>query len=463
MRHVLLISLFALGLWACSDDRGGNSPVASPETMTFEAVMGGAVMHYTLPGDQNVVGINVRYRNAFGDDMLRVGSSSCDSLTLIGFKEAQIGVPAQVTLSYRDGRESQPVDVTFDTADSAPVSFLNTVECYPNWGGFALTYDVPEGAKGMAHVFYLGDDPLSNQADTILVKSFYLEDTGGSKFASFEMTQEDIEEATVVVRIEDFLGYMVGEKSWPNISVLEMNKLDKSNFEFYCDNAQVDADFRFGPQYLFDGDTKGEILFAEPGFNTFLAGPDAFGDNAHPMYIDMKEDRYMASIRLYNMFKISSTTNLPYNRPPLMWTGPYNASPAGVVKTYNDNEMPCEVTIYGLKDNGASPASYGDINALEGWVRIGYFKQEKTTPEAERWCLHTWSGSNPLALSTLEAVKALPDEYMDVLTPIFEQSEGGCRYLKIVINDCFNTRYSGVPYDNVDKYVMFHELEVYTD
>ena len=463
MRHLLLILLLAFGLWACRDDEGGKGPVASPENMTFKAMTGGAVMHYTLPADQNVVGINVRYKNAFGEDMLRVGSSACDSLTLIGFKEAQNSIPARVTMSYRDGRESQPVDVTFDTDDSAPVTFIKTVECHPNWGGFALTYDVPEGANGMVHVFYLGIDPISNKADTILVNSFFLENSGGPTFASFDMTQ-DIDAPTVVVRVEDFLGYMVGEKSWADVPNLKMNKLDKSNFEFYCDNAQVDATYRFGPEYLFDGDTKGEILFREKGFNTFLAGPDAFGEFAHPMYIDMKEDRWTASVRLYSLLKISNGINSPL--PPLMWTGAYGSSPAGLVKTYNDNEMPCEVTVYGLPDNGAAAPAYTDLNSLDGWVEIGYFKQDKATPNAQRWCVYTWIGVSwptPPVFTTLEAVQAQPAEYMDILTPINQQSATGCRYLKIVINDCFNTAAMGAPMANTDKYAMFHELEVYTD
>ncbi len=461
MKHILLIALLLPAMWACKDDKVGDRPAASPERMTFEPMTGGAVMRYTLPADQSITGVNVRYRSAFGQDMLRVGSSTCDSLTLIGFKEAQTGVTAQVTMSYADGRESQPVDVTFDTADSGPVSFIKNVECFPNWGGFSLRYDIPAEAAGMAHVFYLGTDPVSRQADTIWIDSFYLEETRETGMTNYTM-QQDIAAPTVVVRVEDFFGYMVGEKTWEGVENLQdMKKLDKSNFEFHCDNAQVNTTYHFGPEYLFDGDTKGERLFNEEGFFTFMAGPDAWGEFAHPMYIDMKENRWAASIRLYSLLKVSGT-----KLPNIMWGGPYASSPAGLVKTYNDNEMPCWITLYGLPDNGAAAPDYATLNSLDGWVTLGSYKQDKATPNDQRWCVFTWIGQSwptPPTFSSLAAVQAQPAEYMEVVTPTYQQGTAGCRYLKIVIHECYNCMFNFATYDNTDKIVMFHELEVYTD
>ncbi|MFR7808814.1 MAG: hypothetical protein ACLU4N_05800 [Butyricimonas faecihominis] len=54
--------------------------------------------------------------------------------------------------------------------ESAPLESLLTrkilallpfeqLEVKPSWNGFMLTYDVPQNANGMAHVFYIGKDP----------------------------------------------------------------------------------------------------------------------------------------------------------------------------------------------------------------------------------------------------------------------------------------------------------------
>ena len=85
-------------------------------------------MHYKLPSDGDILYIRVRYKDAFGKSMICSGSYACDSLVLLGFNEAQKGVSAQVTLCNNDDLESEPVEVTFDTRDSGPVSFFDHLE-----------------------------------------------------------------------------------------------------------------------------------------------------------------------------------------------------------------------------------------------------------------------------------------------------------------------------------------------
>ena len=451
MRHILFLSLLILGLWSCNDDEDKVVITDLPENaFSFKPITGGAVMHYILPSDPDIVGIKVRYQNAFGEEMLREGSCTCDSLTLPGFKEAQHHIPARVTLSYYNGGESQPFDVTFSTADSGPVAFMKTVGCHPNWEGFSLNYQVPAGATGIVHVFYLGTDPVTHLPDTLLIDSFFLEETkeeGG--FASYKM-QQDIAAPTVVVRVEDFLGYMVDEKVWENIEKMSMKKLDAQYYDFYCDNSQEDTEYKLGVEYLFDGDTKGVVCFEDKRFHSFLAGPDAAGENAHPMYIDMRKNCLAASVRLYNLYKNSAGLN---------W---YNMGKGALCKTYNENELPCEVTLYGLKDNGVTPSSYEELNAMEGWVKIGSFKEDKGTNATDRWCKHTWYDKDWTQGLSLAELKEAEPEYMEIVMPVFGQEEG-YRYLKMVINETFVSAIMGDFYLNAEHYVQFHELEVYTN
>ncbi len=454
MKHILLISLLIWGLWGCSDDDGlvvdlpGNA-------FSFRPIAGGAVMQYALPSDPNIVGVNVRYRNAFGVETLRGGGIACDTLTLIGFKEAQSKVPAQVTLAYCNGAESQPIDVNFSTLDSGPVSFMKTVNCYSNWEGFSLSYHVSEGAKGMAHVFYLGTNPFTHLPDTVLVNSFFLEESEEEEeFVSYKIKQ-DIDDLTVVVKVEDFLGYMVDTKVWTGIKNVRMQKLEPNNFGFWCDNSVEDPEWKLGVQYLFDGDTKGVVCFEDKKYHSFLAGPDAAGEYAHPMYIDLKENRLTASVRLYNLFR---------NESGLNW---FDQGKAALANVYNENEMPCEMTVYGLKDNGKTPSSYNDWDALEGWKKIGTFKQDKGTAQNDRWCKYTWNISDVASMSnglSLVELRDAEESYMEAIVPVYGQEEG-YRYLKIVINEVFSLSLpiNERTYGNTDKYVQFHELEVYTN
>ena len=249
--YVLLVAIF---IAACSKSEDSTFLTdISEDVFSFKPIAGGVIMHYNLPADPEVMGICVRYKDAFGSDMLRTASSICDSIILIGFNEAQSNVPAVVTLCRRDGVESNPINITFETKDSGPIAFMNNVQVKSGWNGFTVAYNNPENSKGMAHVFYLGINPRTNEPDTILISSFNLEE--GEDFIVYQPKQES-GKYDIVIRAEDFRGHMVKERVWENIDAITTSKLDASEFEFVCDNIVTSEKDKIGLQYLFDGDTK---------------------------------------------------------------------------------------------------------------------------------------------------------------------------------------------------------------
>lgn len=459
MRNIVLILCLIWGCWGCSDEKGRIFVDLPQEAFTFRPIAGGAVMHYILPDDPDIVGVNVRYKNARGEDMLRVGSVTCDSLKLIGFDEAVVNVPAEVTLYYCDDRESQPIEIAFSTLDSGPVAFLKNVEVVSNWGGFVLKFSNAAETSGMAHVYYLGIDPITQLEDTIRIESFTLQETDGEQYVPYKLQQTDIENPTIIIRAEDYRGYMLPERIWENVQFLEMKKLDPQYFTFYCDNSIEDDKIdMLGVKYLFDGDTKGLIQWDYPGkCYSFIAGPDAAGDAAHPMYIDLKEDRTLGEFRIYTM--------LLHANSPTFGDLRINdfSMPSGVIYIYNENEMPREITLYGLPDDGATPATYEELNALENWEEIGHFEQELSTTPKDRWCYGCSSDYGHYPFSR-EELMAAEDRYLYISIPATGEQY---RYLKIVINEVFNLSgyldtYSR-NYANTKNYVNFHELEIYTD
>lgn len=456
MRNILLL-LLIIGLWACDDDKSGFVVVDLPDNVfSFKPMTGGAIMHYILPEDPGIVGIRVRYKDEHGKDMLRAASSTCDSVKLVGFNEATSNIPAQVSFCYYDDRESQPFDVTFSTADSGPVTFIKNVEVLSNWGGFTLRYSNPPETTGMAHVFYLGFNPVTNLPDTILMTSFLLQETTGTEEVNYQIKQ-GVDSYTIILRVEDFRGSMVDERTWTDVEKYEMLKLAPEDFSFYCDNSIEDPIDKLGVEYLFDGDTKGLICFQAGNRNkccSFLAGPDGAGEHAHPMYLDLKKNTIVAATRFYSMLK---------NVAGPTWYDMQNGGMGGLCYVYNENELPCDVTLYGIKDDGKAPASYQDMNSLEGWEELGTFKQEKKlNPYTERWCNYSWNAMQYTALNE-EQLREAEAEFMEILVPLHIQEGRGYRYLKIVVNDVFATAAEMPKYNNVDNYVQFHELEVYTE
>ncbi|MDE7073972.1 MAG: DUF4959 domain-containing protein [Odoribacter sp.] len=426
MKYIYRFLFLLFGIAACSDDdQGGFKTMMSEKDITFKPIAGGAVMYYKLPAGLDIYTIQVKYTDAFGNDIRREASYLCDSIVLDGFTEARRQVPAFISLLNLEGQASAALEVAFETADAVPVAFFAEAEVIPAWDGFQLTYKPQEKATGYAHVFYVGINPHTQKQDTLLLKTFPITKEGDTH--TFTLQQKS-NTNTVVVRTEDFRGNRVKQQVWKNVEAYKMEQMNPSDFEFLdpLGMSMEDENYAVGIKYLFDGDKKGERCLGVSGdlYYTFLSKPGAVGKH---WIVDLQEEKVPASVRLYGMFRVG-------NRG-WIWGNKYA------------NKVPNEMTIYGSndKDDDAS------------WEKIGYFHQfpEANTEEDNwaYWCDQYLNGMGAVELHHLEGkapncmnvdIKASPNRY---------------RYLKLEVNSVFKNM--GWGDTNPSQYVTFHELEVY--
>lgn len=448
----LIAPLLTFFIVSCSDEDNTFKADISPSSFSFKPVTGGAMMYYRLPDDPQIVGIHARYKDAYGKEILRTGSHLCDSLELPGFNKAEQNISVSLTVFHQDGTESEPVKASFSTYDSGPIAFIKNADVMSNWDGFTVKYETPAGTKGMVHVFYLGTDPLTGKPDTLLINSFNLEETSEPVYRNFTIKQ-DVKTPIVVLRAEDYRGNMVAEETYTGVECMEKTKLNPDKFSFYCDNAVIDTMNTLSlvaPKYLFDGDSKGLFNYEVSGMSTrihsFIAGPNAEGPNAHPMYIDMKNNHVTGSVRLYSIIQSSQ--------------GPIWIVYSQWLMFFDDTPMyPCNIDIYGAKDDGDHTAMESkDMEKLQ-WVKLSNYSQDKNTPYEKRWCAHTSCNSYP-KVQTYEELLEMDPDYVDILIPA-EGQKDGYRYLKLVVNETFEKVQGNIggPWDG---YVTFSELEVYT-
>lgn len=433
MKRILILLWTVCLFWGCQDDENFFGASMSGEDISFKPVAGGAVMHYQLPSDSDVLAIRVRYQDAYGQNVLRTGSYACDSVLLTGFNEAQQGIKASVTLCDRAGNESTPIDVSFDTKDSGPILFFNELKINPAWEGFQLSYDISEQAEGMAHVFYVGTNPETQKLDTLPLTSFMFRE--GSDTLSFKL-QQQVDKITVVVRTEDInKGHIVKQMVYPDVKSYNIELLPATEYTF-SDPEELsieDETVKLSKDYLFDGDTKGLIPLGldvnECG--TYLAGPNAFGK---PLFIiDLKETRQLAEIRLYTVIDI-------------------NRYFYGIFGGYYENKLPCDAKLYATNT----------IEDDNSWVEIFHFQQDWALDGALRWCekvpsiMYTAGGKG---LKTPAEVEAATPYYMSLQ---FSVDAIPYRYLKIVVENTFLRLGGGTSTPNAEQYVTFHEFEVWT-
>lgn len=453
MRKIILLIFAVLTIVSCKDEENTFLPSCGSEAFSFTPMAGGAVMHYKLPVENDIMGLNVRYKDFRGKDVLYSASALSDSLTLTGFNQAQSNVPAEVRLVNKNGEESKPIAVSFSTYDSAPYAFFDHVKVASGWNGFSVTTDNPKGATGMGHVFYLGKDPRTGEPDTILINSFNL--TEGKDTMKFEVKQESPEN-TIVIRTEDFRGYMVREESYPHIISYNTEKLDPSKFDFYCDKSVEDPEYMIGKEYLFDGDINGVNHYIDldgKHLRTFIAGPQAI--NA-PMYIDMHKNLLTAKINIGAIADVNTYLTFPKYLNKIFWGACFV------------DKMPCEVEVYGAKDDNGSATDWDS----KQWVRVASFSESRNIEPARRWCAKTYQtfpngiyDQSHIIRNKEKAEKADP-----MLMPLNLMCEGqgeGYRYLKIVVKNVFEpadeeSEFGLMKGRNVAEYITFNELEVYT-
>ena len=449
MKNAILLFLI-FGLFACNSDEniGFDVPVEFRKDLSFRPVPGGAVMNYYLPRNPEVAGIRVRYNDVRGMEMVLSGTYLSDSLLLLGFNEKRENVPALVTFFNDRGEESSPMEFTFDTEDSAPVSFFDNLKVNSFCGGFSMMYSSPEVVSGLVHVFYLGTNPLTQRPDTILVMTSPIVEGGDTLNFVLKQTSEN---NTVVVRTEDYRGYRVKQQIFEGLPALYMDTLKYGDFDFKFTGKIIEREeYALGEKYLFDGDRKGEVFYRNKNTNakykyaTFAAGPGAFGER---FIIDLRKEKVPAAVRLYaylNYYTVWPTTS--GSAPALLkelWNGAYRT------------RLPCKVALYGTNENPET------VN-LSSCVRLFRLDYNPNSWESS-WAKFTDDMNYGFVdggkiISTIEDIAATDPVCLDMRCNYTGDSY---RYLIFVIEDTFNyPRWGVLREENPLEYVTFNELEV---
>lgn len=478
MKKTILLfasAVLLLGLGSCSSEKELVHVTMPDNSLVFTPAAGGAVLHYVIPADPDIVGIHVRYNDAYGKPMLRTGSVLSDSLTIVGFNEAQQNVSADVTLQLRNGDETAPIPVTFSTLDSNPVTFIKSVKVESGWNGFSMNYKAPMDARGMYDVFYLGTNPYTNKPDTILLDQKAITPGGDTIVYKPQQVQD---KSTILVKVEDYRGYIVGERSF-DVEAMQTMKHDGIKISYA--NSYESDDQKVGLQYLTDGDTNGWRWFESKDAAksyTFVSNRGAYGEDTEPMYIDIGEQTPVASVRFY-AYRFKGKERVPHGtgtvNPPC-WNSICRVDGdvvAHLIGSAYYTRLPRKVVVYGCRESGTS-TDYAHMK----WEKIGTLDQPDYAKTLDNFTYTTLSTddcwfagcsgffySSKFQQMTAEEVKALTPLYEEVDFMAAGQGEG-YRYLKLQ----FEGYYADAPdgqsianYTNDNMKVMsFNELEVYT-
>ena len=449
IRKILFLLVLFSGFFACKEDEElrFDVPVEFRRDLRFRPTPGGAVMKYYLPDNSDIFGVRVRYTNAWGELLTKDGTYLSDSVVLGGFTEARENVPAKVSFFNCNMVESESIDMTFDTENSATIAVFDSLTVNPFWGGFNVTYRSPETVSGMIHVFYIGINPMTQQLDSILMSSVPIVEGGDT--LNFVL-QQPMGSVDVIVRTDDYKGFRVKQQI-TTVPCLSMVTLEPSDFDFkFTGKIVEDATHQLGEKYLFDGDGKGveyrknRLAGERYKYSTFVAGPYAFGER---FIVGLREKKVPAAVRLHAFLYYE--TDWPYRLAsyPLVsevWSG------------YYMSRLPCKIALYGTNENpeNVDLGSCARLYSLNYSPSYGNF--------LDSWAAYTDYSSN---LTWKNSYLNKSESELEAAEPVVLDMQCNYtgeqyQYLIFVVEDTFDSaRWNGQE-ENALEYVTFNELEV---
>lgn len=164
-RAAILFLPFILLMWNCeeapdfSDAKESRPPGAISEP-AVENFNGGAIITFTLPKDNDLLGVKARYSlTEEGETLEMFASEHRDTIVLRGFPDTKERL-VTLTAIDRSFNESTPVDVTIKPL-TPPIDLIQeTVEINPAFGGVYVNWDNPYG-ESIAVSLY-AEDSLGN-------------------------------------------------------------------------------------------------------------------------------------------------------------------------------------------------------------------------------------------------------------------------------------------------------------
>jgi hypothetical protein len=158
--RLLLPVFFIMTVSACVtvvkdySDVPDKTPPGPVTNVTYTSAPGGATFRYTLPDDEDLMGVKAVYTNERGMELVMRSSGFIDSLTITGFGTTD---EREVKLYAVDNsnNESEPVTVTIVPGQSDIYNIVESVAVEPYSGGVRLNWSNPNGRDIAVELLYM--------------------------------------------------------------------------------------------------------------------------------------------------------------------------------------------------------------------------------------------------------------------------------------------------------------------
>ncbi len=187
--NICFIALFACLFLRCDDikkwdDPTDDIPPGNVSSATVENISGGVIITYTLPSDNDLLGVKAVYYHKPGEYLESFSSAYTDTIKLYGFPDTNERIVKLICLD-KSKNESAPVEVVIQPL-TPPVELIRkSMNVFPAFGGIFIKWDNVNRAN--IGVFLYAEDDFGNMVYNDAAYSNQLE--GESVFRGFDNTE----------------------------------------------------------------------------------------------------------------------------------------------------------------------------------------------------------------------------------------------------------------------------------
>lgn len=232
MKNKLIIPILLLILAAAckkqdryETEKGDSTPPGKVSLKEYKPLFGGARFFYTVPKDEDLLGVEAVYTNKNNQSFTFMASYFIDSLDVYGFGSID-EYSVQLYAVDRSGNRSEPLDVKVTPLEPAYTRVAKTIEAKAGFSSFFLTWANELKQNVNVYVEYEFPQGGTNRKLTTVFSSNQPTD---KRFVN-DLFLRPSEKVNVKVKVEDIYGNVTDFEDKGTFSLYEDMKIPKQGW-----------------------------------------------------------------------------------------------------------------------------------------------------------------------------------------------------------------------------------------
>lgn len=216
-------------LWGCKGEELETTPPGKVTNITYRPTLGGAVLHFTAPNDNDLLYVKASYTNSLGEEVFKVASHYTDSIEIDGFNDETVKTVRIYAIDHNNN-QSEATEIQVTPQKSYIHVVEETLSMKADLGGVRVSWKNPAAKTVFVYVYYT--DSAKTQ-ERIL--------SSASDSASLIIRGLDAKDYSFSVMVEDFSGNKTAKVAKGTYKPMLEQKINKSTWTV-VQNLSVDGD-----------------------------------------------------------------------------------------------------------------------------------------------------------------------------------------------------------------------------